>query len=156
MTDTEALERELIERLDELDLDMVMPGDPLHPAVRNTNREEPRLFYTPDGTLIDEDVVAAANIVEEYRRQPEYAPAWELFVRDGLPGYVSTQYLGLNLNTMSFSLVNSLPLIYETMVFVGHESPPRIAGQWRYASSAAAKAGHKQVVAVCQAWAAKT
>jgi hypothetical protein len=107
-------------------------------------------YYTPDGEPIQIDASAVdayayakrltevVNLVfEDYKKRPENHIVSTPFYRHGTRIYVSTVYLGLNHGH------GNIPLIWETMVFVGNGAADVFCA--RYATRAAAYKGHRDV-----------
>lgn len=91
-------------------------------------------YYAPDGTPINGDPIEVWRIIEERKASDPANHLKHEWMMDNGFIHLSTVYLGLN-----HGFTPGLPIrIFETMIFgfADHEY------QWRYATRAAAHAGH--------------
>lgn len=95
-------------------------------------------YYTPEGQPIPGDLTQQMNIFAAYRFRPENHIVSRPFYRAGSKIWVSTVYLGLNLN-----YIGDVVMTWETMVFAGSMNG---VGQWRFATRNAAVAAHRDLV----------
>lgn len=133
-------DREPIElpELDALTLLPVLPGE-TPPQVP----DRPLNYYSPDGEPFDGSFFEVMDQYGAARLRPDSLWRSSPFYRAGTRLTVSTVYLGLDHGW------GGVPLIWESMVFHGGR-PGRLGGagsqQWRYATRAAARAGHVAIV----------
>jgi hypothetical protein len=101
------------------------------------------LFYDQNGAPLHGDAADVMPLVNAAREAPGGQLTSRPFYRAGVRIFVSTAYLGLDLSTSGY-----LPLVWETMTFVdgGTALGLGIVGPWRYATRAAAHAGHARIV----------
>jgi hypothetical protein len=147
----------LPEQLFELGLPMRLPTDPVwvpRAATHPLGSRRSVSFYEPDGSAIPDEPRAAwlAAMVGIEQRRDRRIAATALY-RHGCRVWVSTIFLGLDYGLGD----GGPPILWETMIFVGGRGRSLGEDQYgrRYASRAAALAGHRQLVTTLRAaWAA--
>lgn len=129
--------------LEDIDPPLLLPGESGPPPGR------PGGWYWPDGTPIDlprpQLYDAAEQMLRDHRAK---RVASSTLYRAGVRLWISTVFLGLD---HSWGL--GQPVLWETMIFHGgnQRNPGHGCECWRYSSIAAARAGHRQIVATLRA-----
>lgn len=118
-----------------LDLPVLLPGEV--PRLRNPEWRG-IAFYGPDGEPIGHDILAWAERMGATSRDPRMHLR-SSFYRAGVHIDIRTDYVhGVDLSTGG-----PVPLPWETMIFIDGWA----ADAWRYATTAAARNGHRAVTA---------
>lgn len=135
-----------------LDLPSLLPTDPTTGRGRTmlfegdgiSLRHGGSLFYDDNGQPIGLPDPEAVREINTIRARDGGELRDETHSATGVPITVATSYVGVDLSTGG-----PVPLVWETRVFIG-DGLPRDLEPWRYASRAAAHAGHARVVAAVQ------
>lgn len=150
--DVSSYPAELDTALAALDAPPILPDDPPPPdGVRVVKSVGPdvslcfgaALFYDQNGAPLHGAAAEVIPLVCAAREAPGGQLSGGPFYRAGVRIHVSTAYLGVDLSTGG-----PLPLPWETMIFIGGWGMSGIIGPWRYATRAAAHAGHARITEV--------
>jgi len=133
-----------------LALPPVLPDEPLPVGMRTVEQCGPDVaIYVGDTMWYDQNgapLLGSLREVAEYVLSVQEAPGGSLrsqiFYYPRVRIVVQTTYLGIDMST---ALGGPYPLVWETMVAAVDRM--MIFEQWRYATRAAAHAGHERVVA---------
>lgn len=133
-----------------LDLPPVLPGEQLPEGVRVMLLEAPDVslssgprFYGMNGEPLEGSDASMMERVNTLRGS-EAAEIHETVVsgQGEVSVEISTAYMGLDLSPSG-----PAPLIWETFVVIGVGTASIVPGPWRYATKAAASAGHTAIAA---------
>lgn len=128
--------------LSALALPPILPGEVL-PEPSPSVPLGDTLFYDENGAPLPGSLVECGAYILATQQAPGGSLRSKPFHRGGERLMVRTDYLGVN---MSMALGGPYPLVWETRVFsISHHW---VFDTWRYATRAAAHAGHATVVAV--------
>lgn len=133
--------------LGELNLPVSLPGEEVQPRVEGEGGwfSMGLGLYDPWGRPIPGDERAQSRMAFHiYKPDPRFRWHASLWWRD-IPVEVSTVYLGIDHSHGHYPM----PIIFETMIFAGLSSLDEAC--WRYATPAAAAAGHARVVEALKA-----
>jgi hypothetical protein len=131
--------------LSKLEIPPILPGETLPPGTRKTlfagngiSLHRGTLWYGMNGEPIALPHTEAFAIVDAHRENEGRDITAMHRTATGISVQMSTAYLGVDLSTFGFG---PHPLVWETLVVVG-EDTPHILQPWRYTTRAAAHAGH--------------
>jgi hypothetical protein len=131
-----------------LDLQAILPGDPIPARVRellfegrDLSLKRGTMFYDVDCEPIDKPIAKTLEYIDDIRTNR--GGELDAFLRSdaGVPVQVRTTFLGIDLSTGG-----ALPLIWETLVIVGDDLSIGVLEPIRYATQPAAYAGNSAVV----------
>lgn len=128
-----------------LDLPKILPDEPLPKRVREmlfegdgVSLRRGTMFYRENGEPIELPSADAMAMITDISAKEGREISTNLHTRGGTAVEVSTAYLGIDLSTFG-----PLPLVWQTVVVVGEL--PLMLDPWRYATLAAAHAGHSRI-----------
>lgn len=152
MTSASLVARTLRFALAEVVVPPILPGDPIAAGVRemlfegaDVSLRRGGMFYGMDGEPIEDLPTCSAMRQVEALRHNEGGEISDTVSTGGVRSVrigINTAFLGVDLSTFG-----PLPLVWETLIFVG-DGPLHILEPYRYATRAAAHSGHAQVLAV--------
>lgn len=134
----------------DLTLPQILPDEPVPAGAREMTfegegislRRGSTVFYRENGEPIDLPATKAIDVIEGQRAVQGREIRMRLRTMQGTAVEVATTYLGVDL-----SIGGPLPLIWETLVIIGDDASfPFLLEPYRYATMAAAHAGHDRVV----------